>query len=78
MTARQVAQAILERLSNEFSSQELEEAQNAILLAEEALLEALCFDFVVLSPHVDLADLLETRNEDHMLEDLAWSIANDS
>ena len=58
--------------------QDLEDAQSAILLAEEALLDALCFDFVVLSPQVELTHLLEAREEDRMLEDLAWCIANDS
>lgn len=61
-----------------YDRQELEEAQSAILLAEEALLEALCFDFVVLSPQVELTRLIEAREEDRMLEDLVWCIGNDS
>ncbi|KAI0093641.1 cyclin-like protein [Irpex rosettiformis] len=59
-------------------SQELEDSQMAILLTEEVLLEALCFDFVVRSPHTDLVDLLEARQETPEFEEYAFSIANDS
>ncbi|KAI0341687.1 cyclin-like protein [Trametopsis cervina] len=59
-------------------SQELEESQTAILLIEEILLEALCFDFVVRSPHADLVDLLEARQESNEFEEYAFTIANDS
>lgn len=48
------------------------------MLTEEALLEALCFDFVVRSPHADLVDLLEARQETIEFEEYAFSIANDS
>ncbi|CAL1704800.1 unnamed protein product [Somion occarium] len=59
-------------------SREVEEAQHAILLAEEVLLEALCFDFIVDSPQVELVDLFEAREESFEVEEYAWSIANDS
>ncbi|OCH95518.1 cyclin-like protein [Obba rivulosa] len=59
-------------------SKELEECQTAILLTEEALLEALCFDFVVDSPHAELVDLFDSRQEEPYVEDCAWTIANDS
>lgn len=65
------------------SDEEVERCQEAILLTEEALLEALCFDFVVTNPHEVLVDLfnrhtpLAEDNEDQ-LKDLAWSIAHDS
>lgn len=58
--------------------QELIESQNAILLTEEVLLEALCFDFVIRSPHIDLIDLLEARRESPEFEEYAFTIANDS
>ena len=56
----------------------MEESQNAILLTEEVLLEALCFDFIVASPHSDLVDLFDARPETVEVEEYAWSIANDS
>ncbi|KAI0664903.1 cyclin-like protein [Cubamyces menziesii] len=59
-------------------SKEVEECQNIILLTEEVLLEGLCFDFVVDSPHADLVDLFEACPNDPQIEDCAWSIANDS
>ena len=68
----------LRRLRRDISGQELEICQTAILLTEEALLEALCFDFVVDSPHAELVDLFEARPVDPMLEEAAWSVANDS
>ena len=58
--------------------QEIDEVSNQILNAEEVLLEALCFDFVIDSPHADLLDLLDTHDVGHRLEDYAWSIAHDS
>jgi hypothetical protein len=58
--------------------QEIDEVSNQILNAEEVLLEALCFDFVVDSPHADLVDLFETHDVSHRLQDFAWSIAHDS
>lgn len=41
-------------------------------------MEALCFDFVIDSPHADLVDLLDTHDVGHQLQDYAWSIAHDS
>jgi len=49
-----------------------------ILLTEEALLEALCFDFVVEGPHALLVDLYESHQSELRVQDLAWSIAHDS
>lgn len=49
-----------------------------ILLTEEVLLEALCFDFVVESPHADLVDLFEKFECATKLQDYAWTIAHDS
>jgi len=65
------------------SDEEVERCQEAILLIEEALLEAICFDFIVTNPHEVLVDLfsrhapLAEDNEDQ-LKDLAWCIAHDS
>ncbi|OBZ75735.1 Cyclin pch1 [Grifola frondosa] len=59
-------------------SKDVEECQNNILLTEEVLLEALCFDFVVDSPQVELVDLFDAQQEDPHVEECAWSIANDS
>ena len=50
----------------------------AILLTEEVLLEALCFDFVVATPHAELVDLFDSRGEKPEVEEYAWSIASDS
>lgn len=58
--------------------QEVEQCQTGILLTEEALLEALCFDFLVISPHADLVDLFDTFQEDDPVCEYAWSIAHDS
>ncbi|PCH38242.1 cyclin-like protein [Wolfiporia cocos MD-104 SS10] len=59
-------------------SKDLESYQTAILQTEEALLEALCFDFVVDSPHAELVDLFNARQENIQLEECAWSITNDT
>ncbi|KLO18582.1 cyclin-like protein [Schizopora paradoxa] len=65
------------------SDEEVERCQEAILLTEEALLDALCFDFIIANPHEILVDLfhrhtpLAEENEDQ-LKDLAWCIAHDS
>lgn len=50
----------------------------AILYTEEVLLEALCFDFVVATPHAELVDLLDAKQEKAEMEEYAWTIANDS
>lgn len=57
--------------------QEVERTQNNILNAEEALLEALCFDFIVDSPHAELVELLE-RHADTAVHEYAWSMAHDT
>ncbi|KAF8559552.1 cyclin-like protein [Imleria badia] len=57
---------------------EVEQQQTAILLTEEALLEALCFDFVTTSPHVILIDLFGTQQASTRVQDYAWSLAHDS
>ena len=58
--------------------QEIEEVSSQILAAEEVLLEALCFDFVVDSPHADLVDLFDAHDVGDQFQDYAWSIAHDS
>lgn len=59
--------------------QDVEECQTSILLTEEVLLEGLCFDFVVDSPHAELVDLFDARSSNNQqVEECAWSIANDS
>lgn len=59
-------------------SQEVEQCQAAILLTEEVLLEALCFDFVVESPHAELLELFESSEDDLQVQEYAWSLAHDS
>lgn len=58
--------------------QEVEQQQTAILLTEEALLEALCFDFVTTSPHVILVDIFDAQQASAQVQDYAWSLAHDS
>jgi len=48
------------------------------LIIEELLLEALCFDFVVESPHAELLDMFESLETTMESQEFAWSIANDS
>ncbi|KAG2368520.1 cyclin-like protein [Suillus spraguei] len=51
-------------------SPEVDQLQNVILLTEEVLLEALCFDFVAPSPHAELIDLFDAYQEDsHIAHD---------
>ncbi|KDR81584.1 hypothetical protein GALMADRAFT_239625 [Galerina marginata CBS 339.88] len=59
-------------------SKEVDLCQSAILLTEEVLLEALCFDFVVESPHAELLDLFESLGSDPEIQEYAWSLAHDS
>ncbi|KAJ7063274.1 cyclin-like protein [Mycena amicta] len=59
-------------------SKEVEQCQAQILLTEEALLEALCFDYVVESPHSKLVDLFDAHDEDILVQECAWSFAHDS
>lgn len=58
--------------------QDVDNCQVAILLTEEVLLEALCFDFVVDSPHAELLDLFETLDSSLEIQEYAWSLAHDS
>lgn len=58
--------------------QDFEQCQLSILLAEEALLEALCFDFVVDITHAALVELFDAREVDMTVQDHAWAIAHDS
>jgi hypothetical protein len=58
--------------------QEVEQCQNAILLTEEVLLEALCFDFVVENAHAELVDLFDAHPIDTVIQEYAWSLAHDS
>jgi len=59
-------------------SKEVDLCQSAILLTEEVLLEALCFDFVVESTHAELLDIFESLGSDMELREYAWSLAHDS
>ncbi|KAH7930802.1 cyclin-like protein [Leucogyrophana mollusca] len=59
-------------------SQEVEQLQTAILLTEEVLLEAICFDFGTSSPHAELVDLFDAEQIGTRVQDYAWSIAHDS
>ncbi|KAK1226564.1 hypothetical protein PQX77_010447 [Marasmius sp. AFHP31] len=59
-------------------SQEVDQYQSTILLTEEYLLEAICFDFTVESPHADLVDLFGSGPHDYVMQDYAWSLAHDS
>lgn len=49
-----------------------------ILLTEEVLLEAICFDFIVENPHVELVDLYDARDDDSLVKEYSWCIAHDS
>lgn len=60
------------------SGPDIEEVTGRILAAEEVLLEALCFDFVVDSPHADLIDIFDAHDVGDRFQDFAWSIAHDS
>jgi cyclin K len=58
---------------------DVEQVQTNILLVEEALLEAICFDFTVESPHAYLVDAFDSQGPSHRLnQEYAWSLANDS
>lgn len=58
--------------------QEVDHCQAAILLTEEVLLEALCFDFNVESPHAELLDMFDTLGSSWTVQEYAWSLAHDS
>ncbi|THU90718.1 cyclin-like protein [Dendrothele bispora CBS 962.96] len=59
-------------------SKEVDALQADILLVEEYLLEALCFDLTVESPHAYLVDLFSVAPDDRVVQDYAWTIAHDS
>jgi len=59
-------------------SKEVDHCQTTILLTEEVLLEALCFDFVVESPHAELVDLFDAHEDNNLIQECAWSLAHDS
>ncbi|KAF8959060.1 cyclin-like protein [Flammula alnicola] len=59
-------------------SKEVDHCQAMILLTEEVLLEALCFDFVVESPHAELLDLFDRLGSDFEVQEYSWSLAHDS
>ncbi|KAJ7172504.1 cyclin-like protein [Mycena filopes] len=59
-------------------SKEVELCQASILLTEEVLLDALCFDYVVESPHSKLVDLFNAHDGDIRVQECAWSFAHDS
>lgn len=58
--------------------QELDQYQASILLTEEYLLEAICFDFTVESPHAELVDLFSASDDDDSVQGYAWTFAHDS
>jgi hypothetical protein len=60
-----------------FFLQEVEKTMSALLQAEEALLEAICFDFVTSSPHAEIAAIAE-RHDDAAVHENAWALAHDS
>jgi cyclin K len=59
-------------------SKEVDQYQTAILVTEEYLLQAICFDFAVESPHAELVDLFVARPDDRSVQDYAWTFAHDS
>ncbi|KAF5365752.1 hypothetical protein D9758_003304 [Tetrapyrgos nigripes] len=59
-------------------SKDVDALQADILLVEEYLLEALCFDLTVESPHAHLVDLFSVAPDDTIVQDYAWTIAHDS
>ncbi|GAW02397.1 cyclin-like protein [Lentinula edodes] len=57
---------------------EVDQYQTAILVTEEYLLQAICFDFTVDSPHAELVDLFVAIPDDRVVQDYAWTFAHDS
>ncbi|KAJ3883432.1 cyclin-like protein [Lentinula edodes] len=57
---------------------EVDQYQTAILVTEEYLLQAICFDFTVESPHAELVDLFVASPDDRVVQDYAWTFAHDS
>jgi hypothetical protein len=58
--------------------QEVKQVFNTIRLTEEVLLEALCFDLTVTSPHAELVRLFTAHEDNARTQEHAWSIAHDS
>ena len=58
--------------------QEVDQYQTAILVTEEYLLQAICFDFTVESLHAELVDLFVSSPDDRTVQDYAWTFAHDS
>lgn len=75
---RQVLRTLSTFRFHAFEKKDLEIWQSAILITEELLLETLCFDFVVDSPHAELLELFESLETDIEVQEYAWSIAHDS
>ncbi|KAG6868369.1 hypothetical protein C0993_004015 [Termitomyces sp. T159_Od127] len=59
-------------------SKEIDQFSNLILHIEEYLLEAICFDLVVESPHAELVDLFDAHEKDILVQEYTWCIAHDS
>jgi hypothetical protein len=57
--------------------QEVEGTMTSLLQAEEALLEALCFDFVTQGPHSEIVAIAE-NHKDPAVHENAWALAHDS
>ncbi|KAE9387497.1 cyclin-like protein [Gymnopus androsaceus JB14] len=57
---------------------EVDQYQTAILMTEEYLLQAICFDFTVESPHAELVDLFGANPNERDVQDYAWTFAHDS
>ncbi|KAF5330678.1 hypothetical protein D9619_005559 [Psilocybe cf. subviscida] len=64
--------------SDPADNKEVDHCQATILMTEEVLLEALCFDFVVESPHANLIDLFNSLDASKDLQEHSWSLAHDS
>ncbi|KAF7304858.1 Cyclin pch1 [Mycena kentingensis (nom. inval.)] len=73
-----VCQAKIHGQEAKIDAKDIEICQAQILLTEEALLEALCFDYVVESPHCKLVDLFDAHDVDLLVQECAWSFAHDS
>ncbi|KAG6850233.1 hypothetical protein H0H93_016080 [Arthromyces matolae] len=68
----------LHSLKHRIQISEVDHILASILNTEEYLLEAICFDFVVESPHTELADLFDAYEKDSLIQEYAWCIAHDS
>ncbi|KAG6897801.1 hypothetical protein C0992_010877 [Termitomyces sp. T32_za158] len=59
-------------------SKEVDQFSSSILHVEEYLIEAICFDLVVESPHAELVGLFDAHEEDILTQEYTWCIAHDS